>query len=65
VSDIDTAVVDSLKAFDPKRPIREADIDLEFMSTRPNWTRSIRGSINIRSKIQNLAQVSDGIVPFG
>jgi hypothetical protein len=24
VSDIDTAVVDSLKAFDPKRPIREA-----------------------------------------
>jgi hypothetical protein len=26
VSDIDTAVVDSLKAFDPKRPIREADM---------------------------------------
>src|SRR6266478_2888849 len=26
VSDIDTAVVDSLKALDPKRPIREADI---------------------------------------
>ena len=26
-SDIDTAVVDSLKALDPKRPIREADID--------------------------------------
>ena len=25
-SDIDTAVVDSLKALDPKRPIREADI---------------------------------------
>ena len=25
VSDIDTAVVDSLKALDPKRPIREAD----------------------------------------
>jgi hypothetical protein len=24
--DIDTAVVDSLKALDPKRPIREADI---------------------------------------
>jgi hypothetical protein len=24
-SDIDTAVVDSLKALDPKRPIREAD----------------------------------------
>jgi hypothetical protein len=26
VSDIDTAVVDSLKALDPKRPIREADM---------------------------------------
>jgi hypothetical protein len=28
VSDIDTAVVDSLKALDPKRPIREADIGI-------------------------------------
>jgi hypothetical protein len=28
VSDIDTVAVDSLKALDPKRPIREADIDL-------------------------------------
>ena len=27
MSDIDTAVVDSLKALDPKRPIREADIN--------------------------------------
>jgi hypothetical protein len=27
VSDIDTAVVDSLKVLDPKRPIREADMD--------------------------------------
>ena len=26
VSDIDTAVVDSLKVLDPNRPIREADI---------------------------------------
>ena len=26
VSDIDTEVVDSLKALDPRRPIREADI---------------------------------------
>ena len=26
VSDIDTAVVDSLKVLDPKRPIREADV---------------------------------------
>ncbi len=28
-SDIDTVVVDSLKALDPKRPIREADIILK------------------------------------
>ena len=28
VSDIDTVAVDSLKALDPKRPIREADIRL-------------------------------------
>jgi hypothetical protein len=28
VSDIDTAVVSSLKALDPNRPIREADIAL-------------------------------------
>ena len=27
VSDIDTAVVDSLKALDPEWPIREADMD--------------------------------------
>jgi hypothetical protein len=26
VSDIDTAVVDSLKVLDPKRPIREATV---------------------------------------
>jgi hypothetical protein len=26
-SDIDTEMADSLKALDPKRPIREADID--------------------------------------
>ena len=26
-SDIDTAVADSLKALDPNRPIREADIE--------------------------------------
>ena len=41
MSDIDTVLVDSLKALDPKRPIREADIDQvavtnrDFISTRP------------------------------
>jgi hypothetical protein len=34
VSDIDTAVVDSLKALDPNRPIREADI--------PSTSRDVR-----------------------
>ena len=31
MSDIDTAVVDSLKVLDPKRPIREADIGQHLM----------------------------------
>ena len=36
MSDIDTIVVDSLKALDPKWPIREADIGCgAFMSTTP------------------------------
>jgi hypothetical protein len=34
VSDIDTAVVDSLKALDPKRPIREADIGAALPNVR-------------------------------
>jgi hypothetical protein len=35
VSDIDTAmVVDSLKALDPKRPIREADIKTGMFDVR-------------------------------
>src|SRR6266853_4330195 len=34
VSDIDTVVVDSLKALDPKRPIREADIALRTRYVR-------------------------------
>ena len=36
VSDIDIAVVDSLKALDPNRPIREADIQMAPI----NWLRS-------------------------
>jgi CheY-like chemotaxis protein len=34
VSDIDTVVVGGLKALDPKRPIREADIPVVFMTAR-------------------------------
>ncbi|MGE5774533.1 MAG: hypothetical protein ACM3Z4_21310, partial [Hyphomicrobiales bacterium] len=33
-SDIDTALVDSLKALDPKRPIREANIDESLSHVR-------------------------------
>jgi hypothetical protein len=32
VSDIDTVVVDGLKVLDPKRPIREADIDRPLLT---------------------------------
>ena len=35
VSDIDTAGVDSLKALDPNRPIREADIAPHLFQGRP------------------------------
>ena len=34
VSNIDTVVVDSPKALDPKRPIREADINLNALEAR-------------------------------
>ena len=34
VSDIDTAVVSSLKVLDPNRPIREADINWQFATGR-------------------------------
>jgi hypothetical protein len=36
VSDIDTVVVDSLKALDPEWPIREADI-----ASLPRYVRSV------------------------
>ena len=37
-SDIDTALVDSLKVLDPKGPIREADIGRTFLEVRfPGW----------------------------
>jgi hypothetical protein len=34
VSDIDTVVVDSLKALDPEWPIREADIGVRLKSAK-------------------------------
>jgi len=46
VSDIDTVLVDSLKALDSKRPIREVDIDQVAVTNRdfyeytpyPEWS---------------------------
>jgi len=43
VSDIDTAVVDSLKVLDPERPIREADIHTK---QRSHPIRRIAGPMN-------------------
>jgi hypothetical protein len=43
VSDIDTAVVDSLKVLDPNRPIREADID-QLLLTKLDFC--VRGLVN-------------------
>jgi len=37
VSDIDTAPADSLKALDPKRPIREADVVNESSHTQDGY----------------------------
>lgn len=44
VSDINTAVVDSLKVLDPKRPIREADIGRQLFDVRFVPIASIRAA---------------------
>src|SRR5260370_32204024 len=46
VSDIDTAVVDSLKALDPEWPIREADIPLRSQQVRLVPLADIGGSLD-------------------
>src|SRR5260370_26214410 len=52
VSDIDTVVVDSLKALDPKRPIREADMTLRTRYVRFVRTGDTRPSDVIRTTEQ-------------
>ena len=37
MSDIDTAVVNSLKALDPNRPIREANYDVRVLLISSIW----------------------------
>ena len=50
MSDIDTAVVDSLKALDPKRPIREADslLSLRFASDDPKRASLPNGTVIVK-----------------
>ncbi len=45
MSDIDTAVVDSLKVLDPKRPIREGDIGADIVFVRSGRVEDGRGSL--------------------
>ncbi|MGE5164249.1 MAG: hypothetical protein ACM3IH_09525, partial [Sphingobacteriales bacterium] len=45
-SDIDTILVDSLKALDPNRPIREADICNCSLSRALEETRGCRTDVN-------------------
>jgi hypothetical protein len=47
-SDVDPVMVDSLKALDPNRPIREADILIPLANAR------FRGNIGHRSNIPNV-----------
>ena len=49
MSDIDTVTVDSLKALDPNRPIREADIALrgEISNGSPTSVRRLIVSTNV------------------
>ena len=57
MSDIDTAVVDSLKVLDPKRPIREADI-----GPRARHVRFVPGTGILRLFGLDLIHLSAAIV---
>jgi len=49
VSDIDTAVVKSLKALDPNRPIREADIAMCGSDVGFRGVRAHRANLLVQS----------------
>jgi hypothetical protein len=50
VRDIDTAVVDSLKVLDPKRPIREADIVVASSERDSHLAYSGDGALSLRGE---------------
>jgi hypothetical protein len=59
VSDIDTVVVDSLKALDPKRPIREADI-----AQCSRHVRFVLGTDIVRPATQASGDLVDQVEPL-
>ena len=52
-SDIDTAIVDGMKALDPDRPIREADMCANPVSVSSRIGR-IRGAVSLRLTVADL-----------
>ena len=47
MSDIDTALVDSLKVLDPKRPIREAGIGSQDPAQMPVCTENLNPNVAV------------------
>jgi len=56
VSDIDTGVVDSLKVLDPRRPIREADINRAEIPQCSGFLPILRLTLACASERQRGAQ---------
>jgi hypothetical protein len=52
-SDIDTVVVDSLKALDPNRPIREADIQASIAQPSLSRRQGTDSAARVRPNILN------------
>ena len=52
-NDIDTAIVDGMKALDPDRPIREADMCANPVSVSSRIGR-IRGAVSLRLTVADL-----------
>ena len=73
VSDIDTAAADSLKVLDPKRPIREADIDWRSPNVRfvpiadipAASPRAVKYVADPQFKAWYPSQIAAGIMPVG